>query len=150
MKSHIVRIYKEGLVVNFSKPVRDIFGLLPDGNYILEIKKEPKIRSQKQNNFYWHCLDFIEKNSESWYTADEFHDYFKTYFLGKKSPIDKNITIPWSTANLSIEEFNVFLEKVLYFIKSEYWIEENDLYATYYNNNILEIWRQKLNLKKEN
>lgn len=140
MKSQKIRLYKEWNKLHFSKTIRDVFGALLDWNYIVEIKKEPKIRSKKQNNFYWHCLECLEKYSWSGYTADEYHEYFKVYFLWKQSKLNKNVTLPWSTANLTIEEFNQFMEKVLYFAKSEYGIEQNDLYKTYYDNNILHLW----------
>jgi len=49
------------------------------------------------------------------YSAESFHIYYKTRFLGADDvtlPNGKTLTIPRSTADLSVDEFSDFFDRV--------------------------------------
>jgi len=74
-------------------------------------------RSNPQNAMYWSLLHLMSQRE--WggktYSADQFHAYYKTRFLGAEDmtlPNGKTLTIPNSTANLDVSEFSDYFEKV--------------------------------------
>jgi hypothetical protein len=112
------------LIVNLSNPpekgmlLDKIRGM--DGSYRLEIVKHRKRRSDRQNRYYWGAFmqpfaDYLSAQGET-VTADEVHSMFKAKFL-RSTVIDRKtgeaigVKVK-STAELSTEEFNEYLDKV--------------------------------------
>lgn len=75
-------------------------------------------RSGQQNALLWllyHRLSEQLRPSGQTYSADSYHTYYKTKFLGCdeiKMPNGKTIQIPRSTADLDVAEFSDYFEKV--------------------------------------
>ena len=81
-------------------------------------------RTNPQNAIYWALLH--EMSLRKWphpiedgvmvtYSADQFHAYYKSRFLGCDDiglPNGKVISIPRSTANLDIDKFADYFDKV--------------------------------------
>ncbi len=85
-------------------------------------------RSNPQNARYWLLLFRISERlpvQGQTYSAEQFHLYFKSRFIGcddVKLPNGKVITIPKSSADLDVAEFNEYMEKV------EAWAAEHNVY----------------------
>ena len=86
---------------------------LPEG-YEVVIRKKDKKRTNRQNSFYWGpwLQTFVDWMGEK--DKDYLHKEFKVKFLGvEKSMCGGELLIePKSSANLTTEEFSVFLDKV--------------------------------------
>ena len=74
-------------------------------------------RSNPANALYWALLHLMA--GREWdgqtHSAESFHTYYKTRFLGADDmtlPNGKTLTIPYSTANLDAAEFGDYLDKV--------------------------------------
>lgn len=95
--------------------------LLNHQNEIISIElKLNKKRSNPQNRYYWGVvLPLIQQginNLGNEFTIDDTHDYLKAEFNTKDVIIvDELKTIPQSTANLTTEEFNTYIEKCVRF-----------------------------------
>ena len=85
-------------------------------------------RSPPANAYYWSLLHEIAEKvqpSGEAYSADTWHQYAKSRWLGAddmKLPNGKTLTMPRSTANLSVDEFNDYVTKV------EAWAAERGVY----------------------
>lgn len=85
-------------------------------------------RSTQANARYWLLLHEIAENvkpDKQAYSADSWHTYFKSKFLGcdeVKLPGGKVFQIPRSSADLDTGEFNDFQTQV------EAWAAERDVY----------------------
>jgi hypothetical protein len=74
-------------------------------------------RRNPQNALYWSLLHAMAERE--WggqrYSADQMHCYYKSRFLGCDDvtlPNGKVLTIPKSTADLSVDEFGEYFDKV--------------------------------------
>jgi len=74
-------------------------------------------RSSQANRMYWELLHLMA--SREWrgvrYSADQFHLYYKSRFLGAddvRLPNGSTLTIPRSTADLPADEFSLYLDQV--------------------------------------
>lgn len=85
-------------------------------------------RSTDANRLYWlllHCVADKFKPGGVAYSADTWHLYFKSRFLGAddvRLPNTKVLTMPHSTADLASDEFSNYVTKV------EAWAAERDVY----------------------
>lgn len=66
---------------------------------------------------YWELLHMMA--ARAWngqhYSADQFHEYYKSRFLGAddvRLPNGRTLTIPRSSADLTTEEFSEYLDRV--------------------------------------
>ena len=96
----ILSIYDIKKYENFLKKLK--------GNVCVEIQKIDPVRSLDHNRYYWKCLHFLADNTESGYTAKEFHEAFKYKFLPKKG----DLGVPLSTTTLSPQEFGRYVEEI--------------------------------------
>ena len=75
-------------------------------------------RSNPANALYWTLLHQLADNLKPGgvaYSADQFHAYYKSRFLGCQDiamPNGKTLTIPNSTAHLDVAEFGDYFDKV--------------------------------------
>lgn len=75
-------------------------------------------RSSDANRRYWALLHLVADKLRPGgiaYSADQFHAYYKSRFLGcddVKLPNGKTLTIPRSTAGLDVAEFSEYLDAV--------------------------------------
>lgn len=78
----------------------------------------PLKRSNLQNSAYWALLHLIAEKiqpSGHSYSADTWHEYLKSKYLGAddiKLPNGKTLTITHSTGDLDAEEFSRYLTQV--------------------------------------
>jgi len=84
---------------------------LPDGKYLMEIKKYYKQRSKQQNRYYWAVIDTI--GEELGYERTEMHETFKLTFLGAWK--DTGLLIPKSTTKLTTIEFKDYMDTIIRF-----------------------------------
>ena len=88
----------------------------------------PHKRSSDQNRRYWLLLHMIAERVtplQQTYSADQWHEYFKSRFLGceeVKLPNGKVLQIPRSSADLTTPEFNDYMTQV------EAWASERDIF----------------------
>lgn len=75
-------------------------------------------RSNPQNGFYWALLHLLSEqlrpNGEA-YSAEQFHTYYKSRFLGCDDvtlPNGKTLVIPRSSADLDVTAFGEYFDKV--------------------------------------
>lgn len=75
-------------------------------------------RSNQANAAYWtllHALAAKLRPGGEAYSAEQFHTYYKSRFLGcvdVKLPNGKTLTIPNSTADLDVAEFSDYFDAV--------------------------------------
>ncbi len=75
-------------------------------------------RSTDANRRYWLLLHAMASQlvvSGERYSADSYHAYFRSRFLGcddVKMPNGKTLTIPRSTRDLDVSEFNDYMTQV--------------------------------------
>jgi len=90
--------------------------------------KRRTTRSSESNRRYWallHVLAEEVKPAGVAYSADQWHTYCKSRFLGCDDmtlPNGKTLTIPKSTANLDTGAFNDYMTEV------EAWANERGVY----------------------
>jgi hypothetical protein len=87
---------------------------LPEGEEIrLRVMRKERTRSVKQNAWYWGCIlpIFAEHTG---HTVEEIHEIMKRLFLQRKivSYRGREIPMPGSTSNLSVQEFSEYCERV--------------------------------------
>lgn len=85
-------------------------------------------RSTQANSRYWLLLhriaEHLKPEGQS-YSAESYHLYFKSRYLGcedMKLPNGKVLTIPNPSSELDVPEFNDFMTQV------EAWAAERDIY----------------------
>ena len=74
-------------------------------------------RSNPANAYYWLLLHKIAERewSGSKYSAEQFHTYYKSRFLGCDDvtmPNGKTLSIPRSSADMDVAEFGEYFDKV--------------------------------------
>lgn len=75
-------------------------------------------RRNPQNAVYWALLHMLAEQLRPGgvtYSAEQFHTYYKSRFLGCDDipmPNGKTLTIPRSTANLDVAEFSDYFDAV--------------------------------------
>lgn len=85
-------------------------------------------RSHPQNARYWLLLHVIAeqlKPNKTAYSADQWHEFFKSRFLGCREvnlPDGETLQIPHSSAALDVAEFADYMTQV------EAWASERDVY----------------------
>jgi hypothetical protein len=82
------------------------------GQYELIFRKLKRIRTIRQNKYYWAYLNIIEKETGN--DSNELHEYFKRIFLQPKliNVLGHEIKIPGSTTKLSKLEFSDYIAKI--------------------------------------
>ncbi len=89
--------------------------------------RRPK-RSTAANRHYWLIVHVVAGRANIkgvTYSADTWHLYFRQKYLGAKDatlPSGQTLTIPNSTADLSVDEFSDYVGKV------EAWAAEQGIY----------------------
>lgn len=78
---------------------------VPDGVYYVEFKPTG-VRSPAQNNYYWFIVEMLSETLG--YSVREMHEVLKEYF-----------NIP-STKNLTVEEFQAFLDELIIWASTEF------------------------------
>lgn len=99
--------------------------------YDVTIQRKTKNRTLQQNKFYWGAWlgVFEDWNGDS---KEEWHKRFKVAFLGVNKTMCMGVELvePKSSANLTTEEFGVFLDKVEAFaISQELKLPPRDYYG---------------------
>ena len=85
-------------------------------------------RSNPANALYWVLLHQVAekvKPGQMTYSADQWHQYFKSRFLGcddVKLPNGKVLVMPRSSADLDVADFGDYMDKV------QAWAAERDVY----------------------
>ena len=118
----MIKIYlsKTSWQIRSSPSLRDSLDNLRDGNYVVSVEKEKKIRSIQQSRFYWGIfLPHISR--ESGYTVEELHDMFKESFLPREKKDSKSIKkkLPMNrrpeyktTTSLDTIEWEEYIQKI--------------------------------------
>ncbi len=103
-----------------SQSLTEVIEMLSDGNYEIVLKTEKHIRSLEQNSWYWSIIGFLVKNTEYWYTKDEWHEVFGNEFLRLEWtwPTWTVYTKIKSTTDLETDEFSEYIEKILIFCET--------------------------------
>lgn len=116
--------------VSSTYSLRKLIEELRPWSYELFIKKNRKIRSTEQNSWYWTILHFLAENSWVWYTDDEWHEVFKSFFLREEKTIPNTncvYSIIKSTKDLDTLEFIEYIQKILTFCEIELNISRKHL-----------------------
>jgi hypothetical protein len=74
---------------------------------VINIEKDRKKRTGRQNNLYWAWLEII--GAELGYNPEELHDSFRAMFLTDRS---KKIPLIRSTTMLNTIQFGQYLDKI--------------------------------------
>ena len=99
-----------------------IMQLNPDNEWIIEVKKHVKRRSNNQNNLMWMWLDKIASlmSDESGYEIWEIHELFKDNFLiGKEVHLGGLQVIVKTTTDLTTSEMTRYLDQIQRFCSAE-------------------------------
>jgi hypothetical protein len=107
------------------KALAKVSALFKEGKFA-DIKEGKEKRSIPQNDLYWFWLTFLEKESETGYTKNEFHEFFKFHILYEilETLVFKNGNT-WqyfkrqSTTELNTKQFAEYMEKVERFANTE-------------------------------
>jgi hypothetical protein len=128
--------YKENLLNN----IESCFGIIPNGRYLLSIRKEQEKRSLDQNALMWLWFACIE--NETGQDKYDVHDHYCSRFLRRTISINgQEETVVSGTSKLNTARFSDFLDKVQSDAVSEFGIRlpnPDDLYwnefEAYYRN----------------
>lgn len=114
------RIRKQGKRLDWGRLVQWVMSL-PDGDYMLDGKPWPALRTLDQNDYYWGvvmpiCLSgMIDAGWEGIKDTKVLHELFKTWFT-QRTVINRfsgtQETIPESTKNMTTKEFSAFVDMV--------------------------------------
>jgi len=99
---------------------RDIAAFLAKRETIaVKFSKPTVLRNLKQNSYYWLLLTEIAQHTGN--TAEDLHHVFKDKLLPRKFVHlgDKEIELRKSTTDLSVAEFQSYLEQVRAFASTE-------------------------------
>lgn len=96
---------------------------LPDGSYFYSITKPKRIRSLDENAYYHGVI--VKILSDYWgYEPEEVHEILKLTFLSEKKRMKhdrrKKMVVIWSTASLSVAEFEQYCEKIRVWAAKEF------------------------------
>ena len=93
----------------------------PDGDYLLEGKPWPKLRSLDQNDYYWGvvmpiCLSgMIDAGWEGIPDTKALHELYKSWFTGR-TVVNRftgtQETIPVSSKSMTTKEFSAYVDMV--------------------------------------
>ena len=77
------------------------------------VKKRERQRSLPQNSWYWGGILPVIAH-ETGHTVEELHEIFKRKFLPRQEIKyrGQSIFIPGSTANLTSEQFSIYIERI--------------------------------------
>ncbi len=116
-----------GVITN-KKAVGLAFNTLPDGSYLLYIETNKRKRSLKQSAYYWGvCVPLVMEGLQDigYKEIDNIettHEIIKNNCLPKKRFVQQGsediIELPGSTAELTTQQFNEFIEEVMRFAAS--------------------------------
>lgn len=95
--------------------------------YSILLRLLTHIRSPEQNAWYWVICTFLSKNTEYWWTKDEWHEFFSQNLLSNTRvwPWWKFLTVIRSTTDLDTIEFTEYIEKILLLCElplDEWWL----------------------------
>ena len=88
---------------------------------VLNMEKQSGRRTIAQNKYYWLLMGIMETESETGYTADEWHEIFKEMFLEDKTYqiAEHTVRTKGSTKKQNTKEFSEYIEKIKRFASSE-------------------------------
>ena len=90
---------------------RNLFAKYEDCKVRVIVERVKNSRSQRQNNYYWFCMEVISKEQGN--TPSELHDIFKSLFLKTKRVWRAgNVTTLKSTTQLTKGEFVEYMENI--------------------------------------
>ena len=112
-------------VIKDSKDKQSLINYLKElGNdYIVEVKKQRKNRSNMQNSYYWKCI--VQGLAEELgYFPDEMHDTLKVKFASEWQSIEINekqvgLQTVNSTARMNTKDFEVYADQIRIWALSE-------------------------------
>lgn len=88
-----------------------IMRLLPNGEYLLSVKKKPKQRSINQNSLMWLWFACIE--DETGTPKEDIHDYYCNKFLKThRNVYGDDMVLVKGTSKLTTDEMRNFMENV--------------------------------------
>lgn len=103
----------------------------PSGAYEMTLSPFESRRRVRQNNAYWRALGEAEKlaREDCGWTKDEWHVYFAQKYNGKvlsdtdpKTGEIIEVRVGLTTTKLSVEDFSVYLDHVLFEIADRYGV----------------------------
>jgi hypothetical protein len=106
------------------KALAKVSALFKEGKFA-DVKEGKERRSIPQNDLYWFWLTFLENESETGYTKDEFHEFFKYEYLGEYYETLLINGNTWgyykfpSTTDLNTKQFSEYMDKVERFANTE-------------------------------
>lgn len=107
----------EGLI-KFIERVTD-----KDQAYIVEVKKQRKLRTLKQNNYYWLVITYAACHIGDY--KEDVHHMFARKFIPKKITIPgtgRKKIIGGSTQSLDTYEFTIYIKQIKAYMAREYRI----------------------------
>lgn len=111
MKPISTLLVKEGGAVKMLRSLDSITALLPNGRYVLTVKKEQKSRSLNQNRLMWMWFACIAEATGS--TLQDVHDAYCYMFLSRPVTVGRRSgMVPGGTSSLKSAEMKEFLDKV--------------------------------------
>jgi inosine-uridine nucleoside N-ribohydrolase len=111
MKVQSLLLTKENGVVRMSRPLDTLTALLPNGQYVLTVKKKTTPRSRNQNALMWMWFQCISEATGN--TKEEVHDAYCYMFLSRPVTFGRRQgSVPCGTSHLTSSEMKDFLDKV--------------------------------------
>jgi len=96
----------------------DYLNTLEGEKITVDIKKWRNIRSNNQNAYYWFAIDLL---TDTGYTREEWHGFFKLHFLPKEMKINGEVVgvTTGSTTNLDTKQFSEYMELIRQFAQEK-------------------------------
>lgn len=105
---------------------------LPDGRYLVQIKKYRNTRTNNQNAYLWGVVypavmqGFIDMGWDEITNVDMVHEIFKAKFLTTEA-VNKHtgelISFPLSTAKMDTQQFTTYVDQITDFAREHLKIE---------------------------
>ncbi|MCR5044770.1 MAG: hypothetical protein K6A93_11700 [Bacteroidaceae bacterium] len=111
MKTVSTILEKRNGKVTWEKSLDFLLSLLPNGKFVLTVKKQKTQRSISQNALMWMWFACIADTTGN--TKEDVHDAYCYMFLSRQVTIGgRTGRIPRGTSGLSTDEMKEFLDKV--------------------------------------
>lgn len=80
--------------------IADLLRSLPDGDFVVSIRKSSEYRTVEQNRLYWRWLECI--HNELGEDVNELHEFFKDKFLTRNAfkQDGEEVVCRWSTSKI--------------------------------------------------
>ena len=97
-----------------------LFRAIPDGSYMLSIKKQRRGRTLNQNEWLWGCiypilLDGLLDAGWEFTSVEQVHEFFKKLIAHDKVvnyETGEIVEIPKSTATMDTQQFAMYIDKL--------------------------------------